>query len=124
MADENGTGAESQQTNPPQQLPQNNPPQQTAPRTDPPQFINDLRASLDALPEKVANAIAEAMPKPSTPPPAQKVSQQSDSTSGDAPTGQGKTGSQKASQSAGEQTPPGRKNFVEWWTGAPAGSHR
>ena len=127
MADENLETVETPPSNPAQQTPPSNPPAQSSHPSTPPQFITDLRASLDALPEKVANAIAEAMPKPTTTAPPQKAAETARTAEGQGSTGEGSNGPQRGSQRRSEptqQTPPGRKTFAEWWNGVPAGTYR
>jgi len=134
MADENNLGngngeqtgtpatetQSSQTTSPPQST------QQTQRSDGPPPFIADLRTALDALPEKVANAIAEAMPKPASTPPAQSATRERQTAGAGEGTGDSGNGRQTAAQRSAQQTqtPPGRKNFREWWAGVPAGTIR
>jgi hypothetical protein len=138
MADENTSGsgppdgqaqqtsaADNQQVQETQSTQTQNQPRQQI--QSPPPFIADLKASLDSLPERVAMAISEAMPKQQAPPQSQSQSKSttddhpSDTTGSDRKGGQGSSDSGRAQK---DQTPPGSKNFTEWWMGVPAGTHR
>jgi hypothetical protein len=118
MADDsNGTGnAQLEQptnSNPPQQTTtqpvHNPPPQQTQP------FIRELKDSLDALPERLVNALREALPQQqTTTQPAEKPAETSTTAARQDDTREGSGSTQRRSQTT-QQTTPARKSFAEWW---------
>jgi hypothetical protein len=100
----------AQHTAPPQQQPTPAPPQHSAPGA-PVQNFGDVLTTLNALPEKIVNAIREATQPAQAPQQPQTNPQQQ--TQKTEPQG-GAQGSGDPQQPA-KHEPPQRKSFSEWW---------
>jgi hypothetical protein len=131
MADESGTNTNNEQA----QTQTQNPPSQQVPTTQqtsqesqsheqhrPPPFsreLNELRTTLQSLPEAIAMSVASVMPQQQTTSTPPKSSQDTDKTASatndDAP---------RSTKDDSPKTPPGKQTFAEWWFGESAGTHR
>jgi len=121
--DQTNTQQEGQTQNQPlpatQQTAQTHTTQSDNQRTSQPPFIRELSDSINALPERIANAVAASLPQLNAPQQAEPAKTDSDSAA---------KGTQRDTDSDKPPTdkavPPGKQSFTEWWTGVPAGTHR
>jgi hypothetical protein len=83
--------------------------------------MNDLRNTLDALPERIAMAVSASLPQTTSSSPQNNSAESSANTDRDTASA---TNDDTPRSTKEEPSPPGKRTLSEWWFGVPGGTHR